>query len=184
MGFLLRWPVPSDGTVGEPSTSGDPGPGLAEGNRFLSLGDMTARIQGYCQETGQAVPQAKGGIIRCFLESLALEHRRAAEELEDLVSFRLPSLHVVGGDPRNDLLNQFTADAAVWTIVAGPAEATATGNVLVQALAAGEIGTLADGRDLLRRSSELTIFEPSRTASWDEAYERYVILTKRETGDW
>ena len=152
----------------------DPGDG-----RFLPPGDMPGRIQAFCRETGQTVPETKGAIVRCALESLALEYRWVAERLEELVGRPLPTVHVIGGGSQNRLLNQFTADATGRTVVAGPVEATAIGNVLVQALALGQVASLAEGRDLVRRSFEVTFFEPQETAGWDEAYQVYLGLTGR-----
>ncbi len=144
--------------------------------RFLPLGDMPGRIQGFCRETGQTVPHTKGDIVRCALESLALEYRWVAECLDDLVGRRLPTVHIIGGGSQNRLLNQFTADATGRTVVAGPAEATAIGNVLVQALALGHIPSLAEGRAVVRRSLELMTFRPADSASWEAAYQRYLAL--------
>ena len=144
--------------------------------RFLPPGDMPARIQAFCRETGQPAPETKGQIIRCALESLALEYRWVAERLDELVGRRLPTVHIFGGGSQNKLLNQLAADATGRTVVAGPVEATAIGNVLVQALGLGHIATLAEGRALVRRSFALETYEPHDTAAWDEAYEKYLSL--------
>jgi rhamnulokinase len=143
---------------------------------FLPPGDMPARIQAFCRETGQAVPETKGQIGRCVLESLALEYRWVAERLDEMVGHRLPTVHIFGGGSQNKLLNQFAADATGRTVVAGPVEATAIGNVLVQAIALGRLASLADGRALVRRSFEVEVFEAHDTADWDEAYDRYLKL--------
>jgi rhamnulokinase len=148
-------------------------------NRFHPPGDMPARIQGFCRETGQSVPESKGEIVRCLLESLALEYRRVAQQLDEVMGCRLPKIHIVGGGSRNELLNRFAAGATGRTVVAGPSEATAIGNVLVQALALGDLGSLAEGRDLVRRSFALKTFEPGDTAAWDEAYQSYTALDRR-----
>ena len=149
-------------------------------SRFLPPGDMPARIQGFCRETGQAVPESKGEIVRCALESLALEYRWVAERLDEMVGQRLPTVHIFGGGSQNKFLNQFAADATNRIIVAGPVEATAIGNVLVQALALGQLGSLAEGRALVRRSFEVTTYEPQLVGDWDEAYKRYVRLGNLE----
>lgn len=147
--------------------------------RFLAPGDVPERIRGYCEETGQQVPETPGQVIRCALESLALEYRRVAEQLDGLAGRPLEVIHVIGGGARNRLLNQFTADATGRSVVAGPVEATTIGNVLVQALAMGQIGSLAEGRSLVGRSFELARFEPQDTAGWTAAYERYAELPRR-----
>jgi len=151
--------------------------------RFVPPGDMPGRIQVACAESGQPVPQTRGEIVRCALESLALEYRLVAERLDEMAGRRLPVVHIIGGGSRNRLLNQFTADATGRTVVAGPVEATAIGNVLVQALALGEIGSLAEGRALVARSFDAQTFQPAPAAmaAWDAAYERY--LTLRSRGD-
>jgi rhamnulokinase len=145
-------------------------------NRFLPPGNMPGRIQHYCLETGQAVPQTEGQIARCALESLALEYRLVAERLDELAGRRLPTLHIFGGGSQNQLLNQFAADATGRTVVAGPVEATAIGNVLVQALALGFLPDLPEARALVRRSFAVTVYEPRDTAAWDETYQRYLEL--------
>jgi rhamnulokinase len=151
---------------------------LSDG-RFLPPGDMPGRIQAFCRETGQIVPETKGEIIRCALESLALEYRWVAERLDELVGRPLPAIHIFGGGSQNRLLNEFAADATGRTIVTGPVEATAIGNVLVQALALGHINTLAEGRALVRRSFQVETYEPRDTAAWDGAYERYLALNRQ-----
>lgn len=160
------------------------GPLIVPGDaRFLPPGDMPSRIQAFCRETGQPVPQTRGEIVRCAFESLALEYRRVLAELERLAGHALPVLHVVGGGSRNRLLNQFTANATARTVIAGPVEATATGNILGQALALGHIRSLAEGRALVRRSFDVVTFEPERSAAWDDAYARYLQLVARtQTG--
>lgn len=148
-------------------------------NRFLPPGNMAGRIQAYCAETGQAVPQTVGDIIGCTLASLALEYRWVAERLQELVGRPLPTLHIFGGGSQNKLLNQFAADATGRTVVAGPVEATAIGNVLVQAIALGHLSDLAEARALVRRSFALETYEPRDTAIWDQAYDRYLALRSR-----
>jgi len=145
-------------------------------SRFLAPGDMPIRIQDFCRDTNQPVPETNGAIVRCALESLALEYRWVAERLQDMLGRPLPRIHIVGGGSRNRLLNQFTADCTGRKVIAGPAEATAIGNVLVQALAMGYIPSLAEGRTIVRKSFEVAVFEPRDTSAWDEAYERYLKL--------
>jgi rhamnulokinase len=148
-------------------------------NRFLPPGDMPGRIRTYCRETGQATPETVGGIVRCALDSLALEYRWVAERLQELIGRSLSTLHIFGGGSRNKLLNQFAADATGRIVVAGPVEATAIGNLLVQAIALGHLADLAEARTLVRRSFQLETYEPRNMAAWDEAYERYLRLRSR-----
>ena len=148
------------------------------GSRFLAPGNMVSRIQSFCHESQQAVPETKGEVMRCVLESLALEYRQVAEKLDDMVGRHLPVIHIVGGGSQNKLLNQFAAHATGRTVIAGPVEATAIGNILVQGLALGHVATVSEARALVRRSFAVETFEPENIAGWDEAYQRYLALNE------
>ncbi|RME42177.1 MAG: rhamnulokinase [Chloroflexi bacterium] len=137
---------------------------------FLKPGDMPARLRGYAARTGQEMPQSKGEVIRCALEGIALKYRFQLERLEELLGRELKMIHIVGGGVQNRLLSQFTADATGRPVLAGPVEATATGNILMQALACGHMSSLAEARALLRQSIQLEVFEPRDRQPWDEAY--------------
>jgi sugar (pentulose or hexulose) kinase len=143
---------------------------------FFAPGDMTSRIRGFCQRTGQFVPQSTGEVVRCVLESLALKYRWVLERLEQIIGHRLEPIHIVGGGARNRLLNQFTANATGRAVVAGPTEATATGNILMQAVALGHIGSLREARAVVRDSFALESFEPQDGRRWDDAYGRLLDL--------
>ena len=147
-------------------------------DRFLPPGDMVERIQAACSETGQPVPQTHAQVVRCILESLALEYRWGTEKLRELSGKALPVIHIIGGGSRNRLLNQFTADATGCQVIAGPVEATAIGNILLQAIALGHLPSLAEGRELVLRSFNVTSYEPRDPSAWDEAYDRYLALRK------
>lgn len=140
---------------------------------FLHPPDMPAAIREYCVRTGQKPPESRGAIVRCALESLALRYRATLARLDDVLGRKHNVLHVVGGGSRNDLLNQFTADACGVPVVAGPVEATAAGNVLMQAVALGELGGPEDVRRVVRDSFETKTFGPGDAARWDEAFERF-----------
>jgi rhamnulokinase len=141
--------------------------------RFLPHGDMPSRIFQYCRATGQEPPVTPGEIVRCVLESLALSYRLAIEAAERLTGRRVRTVHVVGGGSRNALLNQLTADALGRPVLAGPVEATAIGNLLVQALALGRLGSPADIRDVVRRSFPVATYEPRGDRErWDAALDR------------
>jgi sugar (pentulose or hexulose) kinase len=144
--------------------------------RYFAPGDMPARIQAACQDTGQPVPESPGEIVRCALESLALEYRWVAERLDELTGRFLPTIHIIGGGAQNMLLNTFTANATGRRVAAGPVEATAIGNVLLQAVAAGHLPTISEGRALIRRSFPVTTFEPDLSPDWEGAYQRYLRL--------
>ncbi len=155
------------------------GPLIIPGNsKFLAPDDMPAAIQGSCRETGQTVPEDKGAIIRCALESLALEYRWVTEQIARLTGKEHPTIHLIGGGTQNKLLNQFAASATGRTVITGPVEATAIGNILVQAIATGEISSLAEGRAIVKNSFEVETYEPHETDAWDESYARYLELKK------
>ena len=143
---------------------------------FLPPGDMPARIAASCARTGQASPRDEGGFVRCALESLALKYRWAVERLEEITGTPIKTIHVVGGGSRNSLLAQFTADACDRPVHAGPVEATAMGNVLIQAMARKRIGTLADLREVVARSFPVTTFLPREPRAWDDAAGRFAGL--------
>jgi sugar (pentulose or hexulose) kinase len=123
------------------------------------------------------VPAGAGEIARVVYESLALKYRRVFEMMETLVGHRIGVLHIVGGGAQNKLLNQFTANAIGRPVVAGPFEATAVGNLLMQLLATGAIGSLVEGRALVRRSFDTETYAPREVAAWDEAYTKFQKLT-------
>ncbi|MGQ9880289.1 MAG: rhamnulokinase, partial [Armatimonadota bacterium] len=127
---------------------------------FLAPANMLDAIRGYCNSTDQPLPETPGQFVRCCLESLALKYRWVLEQLESLMGKRLPVIHVVGGGTQNRLLCQFTADACNRFVLAGPVEATAAGNVLLQMIALGELKGITEGRELLRRSTEIVEYQP------------------------
>ncbi|QOV89960.1 rhamnulokinase [Humisphaera borealis] len=143
---------------------------------FGSPGEMPLKIEQYCRETGQRPPQTRSETVRCCLESLALTYRRTVEGLEDILGRKINTIHIVGGGCQNELLNQMTADATGRKVVAGPIEATAIGNILVQAMATGDIKSLAEAREVVRNSFDVKVFEPTDTKPWEEAYARYRAL--------
>ncbi|MGW0148635.1 rhamnulokinase [Streptomyces sp. NPDC003333] len=140
---------------------------------FLAPGRMPERIAAACRASGQPVPASPAEITRCILDSLALAHRRAVLDAQRLAGHPVDVVHVVGGGARNALLCRLTADACGLPVVAGPAEAAALGNVLVQARTHGLVGDLADGRRLLRRTQPLARYEPGGDpARWAAAEAR------------
>src|SRR5262249_53824684 len=119
-----------------------------------------------------------GEVIRCALESLAMRCRRVLGWLERLVGGRIDTIHIVGGGSQNRQLCQATADACQRTVLAGPVEATAIGNLLVQAIAAGDVGSIREARQVVRDSFPLARYEPRDAAIWDEAFSRFERLVK------
>ncbi|MCA9089637.1 MAG: rhamnulokinase [Planctomycetaceae bacterium] len=145
---------------------------------FLSPQDMPTELSQWCQQTGQPAPETEGQFVRCALESLALKYREVLEGIESLTGERIEVIHIMGGGCKNVVLNQFTANACGRPVIAGPIEATALGNVLIQARASGDISTLAEIRDVVRRSSEMQTFEPQNVDQWQQAYERFRSLKR------
>lgn len=143
---------------------------------FLAPGDMPARIVDFCRRSGQMPPQSKGALVRCALESLALKYRWVISRLEELTERPISTVHIVGGGTQNRLLNQFTANATGRPVITGPIEATAIGNILMQMLAVGEIGSLDEGRQIARRSFAVETYQPQENIAWDEAYEQLLKL--------
>ncbi|MDP4508135.1 rhamnulokinase [Nonomuraea turcica] len=140
---------------------------------FLPPGDMPARIAAECRRTGQRPPATPAAYVRCVLESLALGHRQAIRQAVELSGRDVEVVHLVGGGSRNELLCRLTADACGLPVVAGPAEATTFGNVLVQARAAGLVSDLAEMRSLVAAAEPLRRYEPSgNSGAWDEAASR------------
>jgi rhamnulokinase len=138
--------------------------------RFLTPGDMPLKIQAYCRETNQLVPRKPGPIIRCVLESIALLHRKTLSELEQLTGRKFACLYLFGASA-NALLNHFTANAVQRPVILAPADSTAVGNVMGQALALGHIGSLAEAREVVRNSFKVQKLLP-HAAAWDAAYAR------------
>lgn len=140
---------------------------------FLPPGDMPTRIVEFCRKTGQAAPSTPGETVRVCLESLALTYRQTLERIEACTGKHAEVIHIVGGGTQNKQLCQWAADATGRTVVAGPIEATAAGNVAVQAVATGVLDSLAAARKLIRQSFELVTYQPKDTVRWDEAYQKF-----------
>ena len=148
---------------------------------FFHPGDMPQKIQDKRAKTGQAIPKTEGEIVRVILESLALKYRYVLEQLDELRGKRHQPLHIIGGGVKNQLLNQFTANATGRLVIAGPVEATAIGNILMQAIAMGHLSGLSDARAIVRHSFPPTQYQPRPDARWDAAYETLCSLTARIT---
>ncbi len=143
---------------------------------FLHPGQLPSRIAEYCRASGQSAPETPGEFARTILESLALRYRQVLEGLESVSGRAVKVIHIVGGGSRNQVLNQFVADATRRIVVAGPAEGTAAGNVMVQAIGSGVFSGLKEARSVLRNSVDLKLLEPAPGGAWDEAYERFCKL--------
>ncbi|GIJ54293.1 rhamnulokinase [Virgisporangium aurantiacum] len=148
---------------------------------FVSPPDMPARIAARCRETGQPVPDDRASVVRCILESLACKHRWTLEQAEELSGVRADVMHIVGGGAANPLLCQLTADLSGRPVLAGPVEATAVGNLLLQARATGALTSLTELRDVVARSLPPRRFEPHGSAAVEAAYARFRRLL--DSGD-
>lgn len=144
---------------------------------FAAPGDMPAAIRAYCQRTGQPTPADDRAMIRAIFESLALKYRLVLDRFRALAPFPIERLHVIGGGSKNDLLNQFTADSTGIPVTAGPSEATAVGNIMLQARAAGCVDTLQQMRSLIARCIPTEEFLPRQNTGWEEAYDRFRTIT-------
>lgn len=147
--------------------------------RFLHAGDMPERIRTYCEETNQTLPQTKGEVVRVALESIALKYRWVLARLQELTGKQFAPIHIIGGGTKNGLLNQFTADATNRVVVTGPVEATAIGNILMQAIGLEHLGSLADARAVVRASFDVEEYHPASNDGWDEAYRTLLKLIER-----
>ena len=147
--------------------------------RFFNPPDMPKAIQDFCRETKQPVPKTAGELVRCAYESLALKYRAVLGGLEEITRHRVGVIHIVGGGSQIKMLNQFTANACERPVIAGPVEATAMGNLLVQVRASGELGSLAEMREVVRRSTQPGSYEPRDASAWRAAAQRLASLRKR-----
>ena len=145
-------------------------------DEFLAPENMVSQFVQFCRRTGQPSPKNEGAFVRCALESLALLYRRTLHQIERLTGSKIERLHVVGGGSNNDLLNQFTANATGIPVLAGPSEATAAGNVILQAIALGHVASLAAGREIIHNSSQIRRFEPQDAVVWAQAFTRFESL--------
>ena len=144
---------------------------------FATPGNMPEKVREYCRKTDQHVPESVGEVVRCIYESLALKYRQTAESIETLMGRKAKVIHVVGGGTKDHFLSQMTADACGIPVAAGPEEATAIGNLMMQAIAAGEVANLKEARQIVAASFDLKHYEPSSDRSvWDEAYARFCAL--------
>jgi rhamnulokinase len=143
---------------------------------FLNPGNMVAAITAHCRRSNQPQPESVGAVVRCCLESLALKYRWVMEGLQRLTGRRLARILIVGGGSQNRMLCQFAADACERQVVAGPVEATALGNIMVQAIAAGHLDGITSGRQAIAASVPCQTYDPHPSAAWQDAYGRFCRL--------
>jgi len=146
---------------------------------FMLPPSMPQALADFCRRSNQPAPTEPGAVVRCALESLACRYRWVLERLEELTGKKITTIHIVGGGSQNGLLCQLTADCCNRTVVAGPVEATAIGNVLMQAIGLGVLGSLAEAREVVRRSFGVQTYSPRQPQQWEEPYQRFVKLLAR-----
>lgn len=144
---------------------------------FANPDSMIGAIQQYCRNTSQPIPESPAEICRCIFDSLALRYKQVFQWLQEFAPFRLDVLHIIGGGSLNKYLNQFTANATGTTVLAGPQEGTAIGNIMLQAKAAGLVGDIWQMRQIIANSIELVKYEPQDQVLWDAAYKNYLRIT-------
>lgn len=145
---------------------------------FSNPTSMVKAIQNYCEKSNQVVPRTKAEITRCIFESLAFRYRQVLDSLKKFATFPIENLHVIGGGSKNAMLNQFTANALGIPVIAGPMEATAIGNIMVQAKAVGFYSDIQSMRNSINDSIDLVTFKPENTEEWNQYYQRFLTVTK------
>ena len=146
---------------------------------FAAPASMIGAIQQYCRKTNQPVPETPAEICRCIFDSLALRYRQVFQWMQEFAPFKLEVLHIIGGGSLNKYLNQFTANSTGATVLAGPQEGTAIGNIMLQAKAAGQVKDIWEMRQIIANSLELVKYEPQDKAAWDAAFDKYLRITKQ-----
>ena len=145
---------------------------------FATPGNMPKKIRDFCERTGQYVPQTEGEIIRCAAQSLALKFRMVTEAMEDVIGEPLQAVHMVGGGIKDTMVCRFTASATGKKVLAGPVEATSTGNAAVQLMALGKVKGLTEARQIVKNSFPIKTYEPEDADKWNAAYEEFKKYAK------
>lgn len=143
---------------------------------FLNPGNMPDAIQKYCKRTNQHIPLSRGEIARCIYDSLVLKYRYTIQQIESITGEKIEVLHIIGGGANNKMMNQLTADATGIPVFAGPTEATAIGNILMQIKAAGIVENLSEARNIVRKSFEVINYQPNPEIDWNSAYKKFTEL--------
>ena len=146
---------------------------------FLNPDDMPATIQNYCKKTGQQIPNKKGEFVRCILESIAFRYREVCDNLKEITGKSYNSIHIIGGGAQNSVLSQFTANINNLNVITGPIEATAIGNLLLQAYGMDEIKSLTHLREIVRNSIKIREYNPENISFWNDGYIKYKEITKK-----
>ena len=144
---------------------------------FVAPKDMPQAIREFCGKTNQPIPDSDGAVVRCALESLAMRYRQVLDWLQELTGSQILTIHIVGGGTQNEQLSQMASDACNRPVVAGPVEATAIGNAMMQAISLGAIDSISSARRIIAESFAVKMYEPQSTEQWDEAYAGFEKLT-------
>jgi rhamnulokinase len=148
---------------------------------FLNPPDMPTAITEFCRRTGQKPPNGIAATVRAIVESLALKYRWVIERLEEVTGWQIETIHIIGGGSQNRPLCQATAEATGRRVLAGPVEATALGNVIVQAMATERLASLAEGRAMIARSFPLNEYQPTDSTAWEEPYKKFLRILSGTT---
>jgi rhamnulokinase len=140
---------------------------------------MTAEIRSFCTMTGQPVPSEPGQFVRIILEGLALKYRMVLDQLREVTGKKLGKIHIIGGGSQNELLSQFSANATGVPVITGPVEATAIGNLMVQAMAKGHVSSLDEIRQIIGSSFELRTYLPENQSAWEQSYQRFLLIVRK-----
>ena len=146
--------------------------------QFANPDSMIMAIQQYCRQTNQPVPETPAEICRCIFDSLALRYKQVFQWMQEFAPFKLEVLHIIGGGSLNKYLNQFTANATGATVLAGPQEGTAIGNIMLQAKAAHLVNDIWEMRQIIANSLELVKYDPTDQAVWDQAFQKFQKLSE------
>lgn len=142
-------------------------------------GNMPARIKEYCEKTGQKAPETPGDVIRCAAQSLAFKIAMAVDGMEETLGRKINKIHMVGGGIKDTMVCKFIANASGRTVIAGPVEATSTGNAIVQFIALGKLKDLSEARAVIRNSFPVKTYEPEDREAWAEAYAKFKEIIKK-----
>ncbi|MBR5156729.1 MAG: rhamnulokinase [Clostridia bacterium] len=140
---------------------------------FATPGNMPQKIRNFCEKTGQKIPQTEGEVIRCAAQSLAMKCRMVADALEDVQGKKLEAVHMLGGGIKDTMVTSFVSNATGKRVIAGPVEATSTGNAVLQLMALGKISSLTEARTIIRDSFPIKVYEPQDSEEWNAAYEQF-----------
>ncbi|MCI9144979.1 MAG: rhamnulokinase [Eubacterium sp.] len=151
-----------------------------DSNMLSAHGDLPDKIKKYCKMTNQPIPETVGELVRCIYESLAMKYRYALNQISQCTGKKFDMLHLLGGGTKDEFLCQLTADSIDMPVIAGPVEATALGNIMLQLIALGEISNINEGRQLIAKTHKLNTFKPSHTNAWNSAYDRFVSIIEKK----